>query len=274
MGPALLFALGAGGLALVLLLIVGVLQVAASLGLIGNGGQGPAAAPLVPTAGLAGGAPDAASATMTSTATPTRTPTATPTPTVTVTATLAPPMVEATGNSNCRAGPSNQYAVSGILLTGESAPVDGKNAPGTWWWIENPSGSGHCYVWDGLVEKSGDFSQVPVVPDPPTPTPDSPPSVSISHSPTGANRPRSNETVSFSAAASDDIGVTTVEIWIDSPAAGGFSMVQSCSNAATCTYTGGPYPAGQLSYYARATDSGGNTTTSSTTTITIFGPAQ
>jgi hypothetical protein len=72
-------------------------------------------------------------------------------------------MATAFRNATCRAGDQAEYEELGYLLEGESAPIEGRNADSSWWWILNPDWQGHCWVWDGLVEVTGDTSGVPII---------------------------------------------------------------------------------------------------------------
>ena len=102
--------------------------------------------------------------------TPTPTATITPTATQTLTPTLGPPMVTALDYANCRYGPSTIYEVINALGEGLSALIIGRNTESTWWLIETQEAYGKCWIYDGVVEISGDTSRVPVVSAPPTPT--------------------------------------------------------------------------------------------------------
>lgn len=269
--PWVLALAGAAGLAL--LLIGGAL----ALGRLRPAGPPPtgtalALAPPLPSATEAAPAVAPLPVTPSATASLTPSPSPTLTPTPTPTPTLGPPRVTANQNSNCRAGPGTVYEVVGFLLQGQTAPVEGKNAAGTWWWIVRQDGPGHCYIWDGLVTREGDFSGVPVVPDPPTPTPadTQPPQVSASHAPTGASRPNTKDPVTITATASDDRGVAEIEIWVQAPGENQPSLVQTCTGTTTCVFKGGPYPAGSLTYFARARDQAGNEGESPPVEITIY----
>lgn len=94
------------------------------------------------------------------------------------------------------------------------------------------------------------------------------PTVGISHSPSGNSIP-TTQVITFTATASDNVGVTRIDIYVTAP--GQFpGKVKSCTNASSCSYTGGPYSQGNLSYYAVARDAAGNETTSSVTTVVIY----
>jgi CSLREA domain-containing protein len=95
-----------------------------------------------------------------------------PTATVTVTppAACTVPSAMATVDLACRYGPSQLYEAAGYLLTGESSAIEGRNADSTWWWVLNPDGQGHCWVWSGGVEVECVPEDLPVIAAPPLPT--------------------------------------------------------------------------------------------------------
>jgi len=199
-------------------------------------------------------------------------PTDTPIPSLTPTPTLGPPMVTALLNANCRFGPGMVYDVIAYMLEGQTAPIEGRNAESTWWYIRRVDGVGHCWIWEGLVTLSGDLSGVPIVPSPPTPTPvdDEPPLVQIAHAPTGVGQPDTSDVVTFTATATDNVGVARIEIWLTGPGSRQARLVRSCSNVPSCIYPGGPFPSGTGSYFARAWDLAGNVGESPTTRFTVY----
>jgi uncharacterized protein YgiM (DUF1202 family) len=81
------------------------------------------------------------------------------------------PMVSVSVNTNCRAGPSTAYDNLGALTVGQSAEVVGKYTPANWWIIQNPSGSGTCWIWGQYASVTGDTSSLPEMTPPPPPTP-------------------------------------------------------------------------------------------------------
>ncbi len=196
---------------------------------------------------------------------------ATLTPTSTVTTTACTAVVVADVNATCRAGPGQIWDPLGYLLQGEDTPIEGRDAAGNWWWVLNPDAQGHCWVWDGAVSTvcyGGDASIIPA-PSTPTPPDSQPPTISVSHTPTGAWRPNEDEAVTISASASDPGGVEKIEIWVRPPLAKQFQLSKTCTNTAKCNYAGGPYPPGDLTYYARAWDPAGNDTSSSQVSTTV-----
>ena len=129
--------------------------------------------------------------------------TITPTLTTTPTAFQVPsgPMVTAPQDDNCRFGPGLAHSVTGYLMTGQSAPIVGRNAETTWWMIVI-LGGGPCWIWDDVVTVSGDTSGVPVVTAPAaptdTPTPQAEPAaVPIPISPSGSLTCRSTVTLTW-----------------------------------------------------------------------------
>jgi hypothetical protein len=117
--------------------------------------------------------PTVETSTATASVTFTLTPTATETlePTFTPTPTLGAPFAEAVQNANCRFGPGTVYDVVGYLLEGQSAPIAGRNAEGTWWAIALPERRQPCWVSGSTVQASGELGPVQVLAAPPTPTP-------------------------------------------------------------------------------------------------------
>ena len=157
------------------------------------------------------------------------------------------------------------------MLEGETTAIDGRSSDDTYWWVENPDANGHCSIWKQLVEASGDLESVPFVPDPPTPTPPDKqaPSVSTSYSPSGGGRPTNHDVVTFSASASDESGISKIEIWVNGPSDNQAQLAATCQSATSCQATGGPFNGGQVQFVARAIDGAGNQTQSGTKTIQI-----
>jgi uncharacterized protein YraI len=107
------------------------------------------------------------------TSSPTFTQTTAPviTDTVAPSATPCSPMVVANSAVNVRGGPGTVYDTVGGLNPGGSAPVSGKNADGTWWYIDTPGG--HGWVSGSVVTASCIPASLVVVAAPPTPLPPS-----------------------------------------------------------------------------------------------------
>ena len=122
-------------------------------------------------------------------ATPTVAPTAAPVVATTQpTVTAAPQgaivsLKEGNDFVNVRKGPAVAYDKLGTLDAGQSAPVRGKNADGTWWQISFATASdGVGWVIGELVNVTGDTSSLPVATAPALPTtapqPTAPPATS------------------------------------------------------------------------------------------------
>ena len=113
-----------------------------------------------------------ATATPEFTATPgsTSTPGATATPEFTATSSI--PTITVSVDTNCRLGPGLAYASVSILVVGKSAQVVGKNSSApNYWVINNPTGSGTCWLWGEYATITGDTSGLQEYAVPPTPTP-------------------------------------------------------------------------------------------------------
>jgi len=199
------------------------------------------------------------------------TPTPTATPTASSTPTLGPPMAIVLENSVCRGGPSASIYEPVIYLTpGQVLPIDGRNAPDTYWRVV--SAAGRCYLWQEQTDETGDIESVPVVPDPPTPTPEDsqPPQVSVSHTPSGSTRPTTNDPIAFQANATDNVAVARIEIWVQGPKDNSYQQVKVCLGTAVCSYQGGPYSVGTGNYYAIASDAAGNQSQTATRSFTVY----
>lgn len=102
-------------------------------------------------------------------------PSETPTPESTATITLTPtpevPMASVSVNTNCRTGPNIQFDLIGALNVGQTAEVVGKYQNGAYWVIKTPGSSGNCWLWGNYATVTGNTSNLPEFPSPPTPTP-------------------------------------------------------------------------------------------------------
>ncbi len=74
-------------------------------------------------------------------------------------------------DTNCRTGPGKPYDIVTIFRIGMTADVVGRNAAGTYWVIQNPAGSGQCWVWGKYATLTGPTSSLPIWDPPATPTP-------------------------------------------------------------------------------------------------------
>jgi uncharacterized protein YraI len=71
----------------------------------------------------------------------------------------------------CRSGPGLDYSIVDYLEVEQAAPVQGRNDDNSWWYILSPNLGSQCWISGQLIDPTGDFSQVPVVPAPPLPLP-------------------------------------------------------------------------------------------------------
>ena len=170
-------------------------------------------------------------------------------------------------NANCRTGPGTVYPPTTALAQGTSFLAQGRNGDASW--IQGtPEGERACWLSVITFTPPFDLMLLPLVAIPPTPTPagdTEDPSVSISHAP---GSPTPNTSVAFTAEAEDNEGVIKISIWVKKPG-GDWEKVQTCEDSETCSYKGGPYNPGTLSYYAKAWDEAGNEDTSETREVEI-----
>jgi hypothetical protein len=79
----------------------------------------------------------------------------------------------AKGDAACRQGPANEYPEVDYVEEGFSAPVLGRNDDSNWFVVTGSNWGEECWIWEGLLETTGDINPVPVLPDPPLVLPDS-----------------------------------------------------------------------------------------------------
>ncbi|MGQ9794372.1 MAG: PKD domain-containing protein [Anaerolineae bacterium] len=110
------------------------------------------------------------------------TPTLTPTATVTITTPMPitpvqpdTPRITANTDLNVRSGPGTNYPSLGLLAAGQTAPVTGRNAEGSWWQIAFPGVPGERGWVAGQYVTAENVSNVPVVAPPPPPQQPTPP---------------------------------------------------------------------------------------------------
>jgi uncharacterized protein YgiM (DUF1202 family) len=95
-----------------------------------------------------------------------------PTPTITLTPTPSKPYIVAALDTNCRAGADPYWDVVGAFIKDTEAEVIGMWMNGAWYLIKNPNNPslGKCWVWGSSVNRKGDWSRVPNINPPSTPT--------------------------------------------------------------------------------------------------------
>jgi hypothetical protein len=72
--------------------------------------------------------------------------------------------ITATVNTNCRSGPSKKYPKISNLGADLRATMQGKDATGKWWYIQNPKkGGGFCWVSADTTKADGDTSNLPII---------------------------------------------------------------------------------------------------------------
>jgi uncharacterized protein YraI len=73
------------------------------------------------------------------------------------------PVVYADLTTNCRAGPGTAYKIVGWLEKGNSTEILGRDDGRHWWYVENPTREGHCWVWAHSTYTDGNTGTVPIV---------------------------------------------------------------------------------------------------------------
>lgn len=63
----------------------------------------------------------------------------------------------------CRYGPGKAYLYSHELKEGDVSVIDGRNAAGTWLWVQPANLDRHCWVSTSVVGTRGELSSLPVV---------------------------------------------------------------------------------------------------------------
>ena len=66
----------------------------------------------------------------------------------------------------CRQGPANEYPEADYVDEGFSAPVIGRNQNSNWFVVTGPNWGEDCWIWEGVLETTGDINPVPILPDP------------------------------------------------------------------------------------------------------------
>ena len=79
------------------------------------------------------------------------------------------PLVFADVTTNCREGPSTAYKVVGWLVKGDSTTIHGRDEGRHWWYVQNPTRDGYCWVWAHSTYTNGNIGAVQVVTPPPKP---------------------------------------------------------------------------------------------------------
>lgn len=74
------------------------------------------------------------------------------------------PMVKAIQNAHCRYGPDRDaWDDMAFLMEGETTAVEGRLEDNSWYYVENPSGSGFCWISSGVLELIGPVNETRIV---------------------------------------------------------------------------------------------------------------
>ena len=88
---------------------------------------------------------------------------------VALVSTRVAPMVTVSSQTNCRSGPSTNYALLFTLNVGQTVEVIGKYSGGNYWIINNPNGGGICWLWGQYATIIGNTANLPEMVPPPAP---------------------------------------------------------------------------------------------------------
>ncbi|MBM3123451.1 MAG: hypothetical protein FJZ87_00090 [Chloroflexi bacterium] len=98
---------------------------------------------------------------------PTSLPTETPLPTLTATPTI-PIAWPLDKGVNCRLGPGLEWIVTGYLLVGDTAAIQGRNGDSSWWYVVTKDAPGTpCWVAASVTVTAGNLANLPLI-NPPT----------------------------------------------------------------------------------------------------------
>ena len=126
---------------------------------------------------------------------------------LTQTPTYSVPMLMVREQTNCRAGPGQDYEILFTYLPGKELEIVGRYDPDNYWLVkavESPTGT--CWLWGEFVEVTGSYGAVPSVTPPATVTsapPQAPSIVEWEFSCTGGSM---TFIVSWEDKANDEIG--------------------------------------------------------------------
>ncbi len=95
------------------------------------------------------------------------------------------------------------------------------------------------------------------------------PSVQVTYVPNGRGEPTGRQRVTFTATASDNVGVTKIEIYL-TRAGHSSVLLTTCNNQTTCVIEGGPYPPDNYQLQAFAYDAAGNQGSSEIVAFTVY----
>ena len=99
-------------------------------------------------------------------------PTETPIPAATLVNTpanvLTGPTAHVNENTNCRSGPSSDYPVIVVILSGQDVKIVSKTTMDSYLIVEDPANTAQtCWLWTQYVTVNGDLSSLPVATPPP-----------------------------------------------------------------------------------------------------------
>lgn len=95
----------------------------------------------------------------------------TPVPAQAATPTSSTVTANVTAATNCRMGPGTAYNIIASLTIGQNVTVVGQDKPDNYWIVDNPNGSGTCWLWGTYATITGDPTGLPQISPSMAPTP-------------------------------------------------------------------------------------------------------
>ena len=71
------------------------------------------------------------------------------------------PMLEITGNTNCRSGPGGSYALITAFTPGTKLEIVARNSANNFWQVKLPGTDDTCWVWGQYATASGSYESLP-----------------------------------------------------------------------------------------------------------------
>ena len=139
------------------------------------------------------------------------------------------------------------------------------------WMLSDPDGrmfglgaDGQTAFWVRIKVVSQIIIIPPVIIDTQAPT------ISVDYSPRGSGAPNADQAITFTATASDNIGVTLIEIYFSPANARVPTLIGSCTDTARCVITAGPFDDKTYALFAKAYDAAGNQASTPEQNVIVF----
>ena len=71
------------------------------------------------------------------------------------------PMLNITGNSNCRSGPGGSFELITAFTPGTALELIGRNSANNYWQVRIPNSEDTCWVWGEYASATGSYESLP-----------------------------------------------------------------------------------------------------------------